>query len=72
MTPVDASLYYRIQENHTRDDNTRIVTKVDKLESPPLQKRWIDDLHRLLPSWNRLTLPMVTYDQKTSSSIVAD
>lgn len=56
MTPVDACLYYRIQENHTRDDKTRIVTKADNLESPPLQKRWIDDLAQAIAFLESLNL----------------
>ncbi|PYI18126.1 kinase-like protein [Aspergillus violaceofuscus CBS 115571] len=38
------SLFYRIQHNHTRDQQIMVVTTVEKLEPLPLRKRWMNDL----------------------------
>ncbi|KAL2834792.1 kinase domain-containing protein [Aspergillus pseudoustus] len=40
----DGLLASRIQNNHTRDDKTYVVTKVDKLEPLRLRKQWMSDL----------------------------
>ncbi|KAE8354953.1 kinase-like domain-containing protein [Aspergillus coremiiformis] len=40
----DISLAYRKQFNLTRDHETRVVTKVEKLEPLPLRKLWMNDL----------------------------
>ncbi|KAE8151582.1 kinase domain-containing protein [Aspergillus avenaceus] len=40
----DVCLSYRIQQNHIRDQQTMVVTKVQKLEAPRLRKEWMNDL----------------------------
>ncbi|CAG8030895.1 unnamed protein product [Penicillium salamii] len=40
----DANLSSRIQDNHTRDMETKVVTKVKKLEPLSLRKEWMNDL----------------------------
>ncbi|KAL3472746.1 hypothetical protein BJX99DRAFT_249495 [Aspergillus californicus] len=40
----DVSLYYRIQLNQTRDQQTMIITMVHKLEPLALRKEWMNDL----------------------------
>ncbi|KAJ5399133.1 hypothetical protein N7465_009622 [Penicillium sp. CMV-2018d] len=40
----DISLSSRIQKNHTRDQQTMVVTSVEKLEPLPLRKEWMNDL----------------------------
>ena len=41
---LDVSLCSRIQNNHIRDQQTEMVTKVEKLEPLPLRKEWMNDL----------------------------
>ncbi|KAL2866198.1 uncharacterized protein BJX67DRAFT_355963 [Aspergillus lucknowensis] len=38
------SLSYRIQRNHTRDQQTMVVTRVEKLEPLPLRQEWMNNL----------------------------
>ncbi|PYI07009.1 kinase domain-containing protein [Aspergillus sclerotiicarbonarius CBS 121057] len=40
----DESLSSRIQKNHIRDQETRIVTMVERLEPLTLRKKWMNDL----------------------------
>ncbi|KAJ5369313.1 uncharacterized protein N7496_009073 [Penicillium cataractarum] len=40
----DMSLSSRIQKNHVRDQETMVVTKVEKLEPLSLRKEWMNDL----------------------------
>ncbi|KAJ5830857.1 uncharacterized protein N7525_009110 [Penicillium rubens] len=40
----DISLSSRIQKNHTRDQQTMVVTTVEKLEPLHLRKQWMNDL----------------------------
>ncbi|KAJ5882826.1 uncharacterized protein N7473_011088 [Penicillium subrubescens] len=41
---IDMSLSSRIQKNHIRDQETMVVTQVEKLEPLPLRKEWMNDL----------------------------
>ena len=41
---LDVSLCSRIQNNHIRDPQTSVVTKVEKLEPLSLRKKWMNDL----------------------------
>lgn len=43
---LDGSLSSRIQNNHVKDQQTMIVTKVKKLEPLLLRKKWMNDLAR--------------------------
>lgn len=43
-TLLDGCLSLRIQNNHIRDRQSSIVTKVEKLESLALRKECVDDL----------------------------
>ncbi|KAJ0417138.1 hypothetical protein BJY00DRAFT_325810 [Aspergillus carlsbadensis] len=40
----DKSLSSRIQQNHVRDQQTMVVTMVEKLEPLPLRKEWMNNL----------------------------
>ncbi|KZF24355.1 kinase-like protein [Xylona heveae TC161] len=52
----DVSLSARIQNNHIRDCQTRIVTKVEKLEPLSLRKEWINDLAQAVAFLESLNL----------------
>ena len=45
---LDESLSSRIQNNHIRDQETMVVTKVEKLEPLALRKEWMNDLAQAL------------------------
>jgi serine/threonine protein kinase len=53
---LDGSLCSRIQNNHTADLETRLVTKVDKLEPLALRKEWMNDLTQAVAFLESLTL----------------
>ncbi|KAI9040152.1 uncharacterized protein KD926_008597 [Aspergillus affinis] len=40
----DESLWFRIQSNHVRDEQTMIITKIERLEPSALRKKWMNDL----------------------------
>lgn len=50
------SLCSRIQNNHTRDQKTSVVTKVEKLEPLPLRKEWMNDLAQAIAFLESLNL----------------
>ncbi|KKK22203.1 hypothetical protein ARAM_003252 [Aspergillus rambellii] len=52
----DKSLSSRIQENHIRDQQTMVVTKVEKLEPLPLRKEWMNDLAQAVAFLESLNL----------------
>ncbi|CAG8909704.1 unnamed protein product [Penicillium egyptiacum] len=52
----DASLCSRIQDNHIRDQQSSIVTKVEKLEALPLRKEWMNDLAQAVAFLESLNL----------------
>jgi serine/threonine protein kinase len=53
---LDACLSYRIQQNHTRDHQTRIVTKVERLEPLALRMEWMKDLAQAVSFLESLNL----------------
>lgn len=53
---LDVSLCSRIQDNHVRDQETTIVTKVEKLEPLPLRKEWMNDLAQAVAFLESLNL----------------
>ena len=50
------SLSSRIQQNHTRDQQTMVVTTVDKLEPLSLRKEWMNDLAQAVAFLESLNL----------------
>lgn len=70
---IDMSLSSRLQKNHFRDQQTMLVTKVEKLEPLPLRKEWMNGLAQAvaflesLPTWL-----MVIYDPKISYLTATD
>lgn len=52
----DASLCSRIQNNHIRDQQTSVVTKVEQLEPLPLRKEWMNDLAQAVAFLESLNL----------------
>ncbi|CEL11367.1 Putative Protein kinase [Aspergillus calidoustus] len=52
----DMSLSSRIQNNHIRDRQTMVVTKVEKLEPLPLRKEWMNDLAQAVAFLESLNL----------------
>ncbi|KAL4888232.1 hypothetical protein BDV59DRAFT_196634 [Aspergillus ambiguus] len=52
----DISLSSRIQDNHIRDRHTMVVTKVEKLESLSLRKRWMNNLAQAVAFLESLNL----------------
>ncbi|KAM3540687.1 hypothetical protein ARSEF1564_006369 [Beauveria bassiana] len=52
----DVTLCSRIQNNHIRDDETDIITKVEKLEPLPLRKEWMNDLAQAVAFLESLNL----------------
>ncbi|KAB8213467.1 hypothetical protein BDV33DRAFT_210166 [Aspergillus novoparasiticus] len=52
----DKSLSSRIQNNHTRDQQTMVVTKVEKLEPLRLRKEWMNDLAQAVAFLESLNL----------------
>ncbi|KGO76584.1 hypothetical protein PITC_087710 [Penicillium italicum] len=52
----DVTLCSRIQNNHTRDQQTAVVTKVEKLEPLSLRKEWINDLAQAVTFLESLNL----------------
>jgi hypothetical protein len=50
------SLSSRIQKNHIRDQQTMVVTKVEKLEPLPLRKEWMNDLAQAVAFLESLNL----------------
>jgi serine/threonine protein kinase len=50
------SLFYRIQENHIRDQKTMVVIKVEKLEPLSLRKEWMNDLAQAVAFLESLNL----------------
>ncbi|KAK9646409.1 hypothetical protein HCH54_005158 [Aspergillus fumigatus] len=52
----DMSLSSRIQNNHVRDQQTMVVTKVEKLEPLPLRKKWMNDLAQAVTFLESLNL----------------
>ncbi|KAJ5998190.1 hypothetical protein N7522_009850 [Penicillium canescens] len=53
---LDMSLSSRIQKNHTRDQQTMVVTAVEKLEPLPLRKEWMNDLAQAVAFLESLNL----------------
>jgi hypothetical protein len=53
---IDMSLSSRIQNNHIRDRQTMVVTKVEKLEPLPLRKEWMNDLAQAVAFLESLNL----------------
>ena len=53
---IDVSLCSRIQNNHIRDQQTSVVTKVEKLEPPSLRKEWMKDLAQAVAFLESLNL----------------
>lgn len=53
---LDGCLSYRIQNNHTRDPQTMIVTKVEKLEPLSLRKEWMNELAQAVAFLESLNL----------------
>ncbi|KAJ5550785.1 hypothetical protein N7461_005483 [Penicillium sp. DV-2018c] len=52
----DVTLCTRIQHNHTRDQQTAVVTKVEKLEPLSLRKEWMNDLAQAVAFLESLNL----------------
>ncbi|KAJ5585416.1 uncharacterized protein N7459_005216 [Penicillium hispanicum] len=52
----DMSLSSRIQNNHTRDQQTMVITSVEKLEPLPLRKEWMNDLAQAVAFLESLNL----------------
>ncbi|RAQ62930.1 hypothetical protein COH20_011393 [Aspergillus flavus] len=52
----DESLWSRIQRNHIRDQQTMIVTKVERLEPLALRKEWMHDLTQAVAFLESLNL----------------
>ncbi|RAK99862.1 protein kinase [Aspergillus ibericus CBS 121593] len=52
----DVTLCSRIQNNHTRDQQTAVVTKVEKLEPLSLRKEWMNDLAQAVAFLESLNL----------------
>ncbi|CAG8132406.1 unnamed protein product [Penicillium olsonii] len=52
----DVSLWCRIQNNHIRDQQTSVVTKVEKLEPLSLRKEWMNDLAQAVAFLESLNL----------------
>ncbi|KAL4935472.1 hypothetical protein BDV06DRAFT_228799 [Aspergillus oleicola] len=52
----DMSLSSRIQKNHIRDQQTMVVTEVEKLEPLPLRKEWMNDLAQAVAFLESLNL----------------
>jgi serine/threonine protein kinase len=52
----DVSLSSRIQNNHIRDQQTRVVTSVEKLEPLALRKQWMNDLAQAITFLESLNL----------------
>ncbi|KAH8432973.1 uncharacterized protein LDX57_010608 [Aspergillus melleus] len=52
----DASLSSRIQNNHTRDQQTMVVTTVHRLEPLSLRKEWMNDLAQAVAFLESLNL----------------
>ncbi|RHZ67362.1 uncharacterized protein CDV56_109417 [Aspergillus thermomutatus] len=52
----DVTLCSRIQNNHTRDQQSSVVTKVEKLEPLPLRKEWMNDLAQAVAFLESLNL----------------
>ncbi|CAG8238824.1 unnamed protein product [Penicillium salamii] len=52
----DMSLSSRIQNNHTRDQQTMMITAVEKLEPLPLRKEWMNDLAQTVAFLESLNL----------------
>lgn len=52
----DVSLCCRIQNNHIRDQQTSVVTKVEKLEPLPLRKEWMNNLAQAVAFLESLNL----------------
>ena len=50
------TLWSRIQNNHTRNQETNIVTKVEKLELLSLRKEWMNDLAQAVAFLESLNL----------------
>ncbi|CAG7928283.1 unnamed protein product [Penicillium olsonii] len=53
---LDVSLWCRIQNNHIRDQQTSVITKVEKLEPLPLRKEWMNDLAQAVAFLESLNL----------------
>ncbi|KAJ5724066.1 hypothetical protein N7488_002101 [Penicillium malachiteum] len=53
---VYESLSWRIQQNHTRDQKTRVVTKVTKLEPLSLRLEWMNDFTQAVAFLESLNL----------------
>ena len=53
---LDVSLSSRIQKDHIRDQQTLMVTKVEKLEPLRLQKEWMDSLAQAVTFLESLNL----------------
>ncbi|EFR02723.1 hypothetical protein MGYG_05721 [Nannizzia gypsea CBS 118893] len=56
IAPLDVTLFSRIQNKHTRDLQSSVVTKVEKLESLPLRKEWMNDLAQAVAFLESLNL----------------
>ncbi|KAJ5611697.1 hypothetical protein N7528_008802, partial [Penicillium herquei] len=52
----DANLSWRIQQDHTRDQKTRVVTKVQELEPLSLRLEWMNDLTQAVAFLESLNL----------------
>ncbi|DAA74748.1 TPA_exp: Uncharacterized protein A8136_3064 [Trichophyton benhamiae CBS 112371] len=52
----DVTLCSRIQNNHTQDPQSYVVTKVEKLEPLPLRKEWMNDLAQAVAFLESLNL----------------
>ncbi|KAM5433687.1 hypothetical protein McanMca71_003372 [Microsporum canis] len=52
----DVCLSLRIQYNHVRDQDTMVVTKVEKLEPIALRERWMNDLAQAVAFLESLNL----------------
>ncbi|KAL5335985.1 kinase domain-containing protein [Aspergillus crustosus] len=52
----DVTLYSRIANNHIRDQETHLVTRVEKLEPLPLRKQWMNDLAQAVAFLESLNL----------------
>lgn len=53
---LDFCLSYRIQSNHTRDQQTMVVIEVKKLEPLPLRLQWMDDIAQAVAFLESLNL----------------
>lgn len=53
---LGTALHYRLNHNCTIDDQTHIVTKVEKLEPLPLRKEWMNDLAQAVAFLESLNL----------------